>query len=245
MEMIYSTAPKLNVSAFMAYLKDIEALILETGAENLRLTKVFPPFQNDLRQMEKVYNRTRGNALTLSVKNLDKARDCFTRVLLTSLHSMSQLPINNKYYKPALTAYSVLKQYKGIERREYTEEKGMLDGLLSNATKPEVLAALEELHLKGILDMLTEAAEAWHQAFMARVHEKGKMLDEMAGLNSQIVRRRLVEDLKKIVSMVNAVYITSTDPEELARLETFIAHANGIVTQYRAVQRNRKREKEE
>ena len=73
--MIYSTAPKLNVSAFMAYLKDIEALILETGAENLRLTKVFPPFQDDLRQMEKVYNRTRGNALTLSVKNLDKARD--------------------------------------------------------------------------------------------------------------------------------------------------------------------------
>ena len=50
---------------------------------------------------------------------------------------------------------------------------------------------------------------------------------------------------KKIVSMVNAVYITATDPEELARLETFIAHANGIVTQYRAVQRNRKREKEE
>ena len=53
------------------------------------------------------------------------------------------------------------------------------------------------------------------------------------------------EDLEKIVSMVNAVYITATDPEELARLETFIAHANGIVTQYRAVQRNRKRVKEE
>ena len=52
--MIYSTVSKLNVSAFMAYLKDIEALILETGAENLRLTKVFPPFQDDLRQMEKV-----------------------------------------------------------------------------------------------------------------------------------------------------------------------------------------------
>ena len=34
-------------------------------------------------------------------------------------------------------------------------------------------------------------------------------------------------------------------PEELARLETFIAHANGIVTQYSAVQRNRKRVKEE
>ena len=121
----------------------------------------------------------------------------------------------------------------------------MLDGLLASATKPEVLAALEELHLKGILDMLTEAAEAWHQAFMARVHERGIILDEMAGLNSRIMRRRLIVDLKKIVSMVNAVYITATDPEELARLETFIAHANGIVTQYRAVQRNRKREKEE
>ena len=52
------------------------------------------------------------------------------------------------------------------------------------------------------------------------------------------MRKELQAQLKEMVKMVNAVYMTTTDAEKKAVIEGFIIKANGVADQYRKVQAN-------
>ena len=82
------------------------------------------------------------------------------------------------------------------------------------------------------------AIHEWRTVYRSRQEEHGARLNEKEGFSSTKVRKELQAQLKEMVKMVNAVYMTTTDAEKKAVIEDFITKANGVADQYRKVQAN-------
>ena len=169
---------------------------------------------------------------------LDKVRHRLLSAFMSALRSLATLPQTHELFQPAHLAYVKLKKYTGSQDMEYSLQADKMDNFVRDATTEDILDALDKIKLKDLFNNVLLAIHEWRTVYRSRQEEHGVRLNEKEGFSSAKVRKELQAQLKEMVKMVNAVYMTTTDAEKKAVIEDFITKANGVADQYRKVQAN-------
>lgn len=238
MELKYYSGYRLPLNSFLAYQKDMVTRILDAEVENLGLTTLFPPYMENVKALQQFVDTGHGSALTNSVEVLDKVRDHLLSAFMSALRSLATLPQTHELFQPAHLAYVKLKKYTGSQDMEYSLQADKMDNFVRDATTEDILDALDKIKLKDLFNNVLLAIHEWRMVYRSRQEEHGVRLNEKEGFSSAKVRKELQAQLKEMVKMVNAVYMTTTDAEKKAVIEDFITKANGVADQYRKVQAN-------
>lgn len=166
--------PLLRNSEFIQFIKDFLGISLKNKPEALNVQTEYDNLVGELAQLEALYVKEQGNALTESIAGLDTRRD---RAML----GIAGVVNGFTYHFDAETAKHAdnlgrqIGQYgSGIAKENYQAETAIIDNLLTDLTnKPELDAAINALQLKAWVTELTTANTAFNEAYLQRTQQLG------------------------------------------------------------------------
>ena len=133
---------RLTNGAYLGYHRHIHSALTEAGAEALGLSELIGPYAAAIGEMENVINRPRAFQESRLIAQLDKSRDSYWKAIYRCLAHLSNMSANDLLYPSALTAFTALKQFKGIQQHEYSRESEEIKAALRVAAEPKVKEAL-------------------------------------------------------------------------------------------------------
>lgn len=224
-----------NASLLEMHVRYLEC-ILDTDAEVLKIENLVPAYKAAVLEMKKIVKAKAVFDETSEIQKFDLSRDIYWKVLFYALSQLSKLPATDELYADAQTAYKALKQYKGLQDLDQTNETRTLEEAITDATEEKVLKSLQKLGLETLLNRLILVNHDYRQQYKTREEERGYRLDEKGDATTAELRRNLKATLDPIVRRVNAVAEMTEETDENAQvISDFIIKFNGITEQYRLI----------
>ena len=210
--------------------------ILDSDASLLKIESLVPIYKNAVLEMRKVVKAKVIFDETSKIHELDSTRDLYWKVFFYALSQLSKLPTTDALHEDAQTAYKALKQYKGLQDLEQTNETRNLEEAINDATGENVLKSIKNLGLETLLNRLILVNHDYRLQYKNREEERGYRLDEKGDVSASEIRKDMKTALDSIVRRVNAVAEMTDDTDENAQvISDFIIKFNGITEQYRLI----------
>lgn len=231
---------RLTNGAYLGYHRHIHSALTEAGAEQLGLAELIEPYAKAIGEMENVINRPRALQESQLIAQLDKSRDSYWKAIYRCLSHLSKMSANDALYPYALTAFTALKQFKGIQQHEYSRESEELKAALRVAAEPKVKEALAQLGLETLINRLALINSELRAIDVKRSTLIGQILAINDGRTTAEVRDNLKTLVQKIAARLDAMSELTEDTTRLELINNTITKINGITQQYRRIQAMKK-----
>ena len=227
---------RLTNGAYLGYHRHIHSALTEAGAEQLGLAELIEPYAKAIGEMENVINRPRALQESQLIAQLDKSRDSYWKAIYRCLSHLSRMSANDALYPYALTAFTALKQFKGIQQHEYSRESEELKAALRVAAEPKVKEALAQLGLETLFNRLTIINSELRDLHVKRSTLLGQILAINDGRTTAEVRANLKILALKIAARLDAMSELIEEEPRHEFIEKTIAELNAITQQYSRIQ---------
>lgn len=159
---------KLSNAAYGEFMKVVARLISRGTCEKLGVdAAAFTGFQSHLARLVEITKELRQQKETLELNDLDRERDGLLVYLLWKIALEKSSP--KQATREAAEALTLRrKQYLGIQDKPNREETFLIDGLIADAEKAEIKAALQALGLKETVDKLKAVNASYSEKMFAR-----------------------------------------------------------------------------
>ena len=227
---------RLTNGAYLGYHRHIHSALTEAGAEALGLSELIGPYAAAIGEMENVINRPRAFQESRLIAQLDKSRDSYWKAIYRCLAHLSNMSANDLLYPYALTAFTALKQFKGIQQHEYSRESEEIKAALRVAAEPKVKEAPARLGLETLIDRLALINSELRAIDTKRSSLLGQILAINDGRTTAEIRANLKTLVRKIAARLDAMSELIEDEPRHELIEKNIAELNAITQQYRRIQ---------
>ena len=143
-------------------------------------------------------------------------------------------------YPYALTAFTALKQFKGIQQHEYIRESEEIKAALRVAAEPKVKEALAQLGLETLINRLALINSELRAIDTKRSSLLGQILAINDGRTTAEIRANLKTLVRKIAARLDAMSELIEDEPRHELIEKNIAELNAITQQYSRIQAMKK-----
>lgn len=164
----------LRNSEFIQFIKDFLGITLKNDPATLKVKTEYDNLQLQSEQLEALYVKEQGSALTEDIAALDTRRDR-AMVGIAGVVNGFIYHFDAETAKHADNLAGQIGQYgSGIAKENYQAETAIIDNLLSDfKNKPELDAAINALQLKAWTDELITANTAFNDIYLQRTQQLG------------------------------------------------------------------------
>ena len=223
---------QLHNSEYVLFVKQLINIINKYFPDALHLTRALGGVTSMVPQLEKIRAKEKRNALTQQLKEIDKSRDNYIRVIHAQVKNIGKLNllITDAFVK---TISRLLEKYgHDLATANYPTESQQIIALLTayNASQ-ELKTAAEGLNIAQYFDALDEANSQFEEIFMARIKIKAstEKVDSLA--------IRLVTDIR-LTEFYKAIEYCSREYDDLD-YATPVAELNHLISYYKTVLKRR------
>ena len=166
--------PLLRNSEFIQFIKDFLSIAQKNDPAKLNVQQQYDALQQQLAQLEQLFVKEQGSALTELIAALDGRRDKAINGIIALANAYTY------YFDPEIAKHAEnlarqIGQYgSGIAKENYQAETAVIDNLLADFNKkPELAAAIDALRLKAWCNELATANTAFNDSYLQRTQELG------------------------------------------------------------------------
>lgn len=225
--------PLLRNSEFIQFIKDFLSIALKNDPAKLLVQEQYDALQQLLAQLEQLFVKEQGSALTEQVGLLDARRDGAITGIAAAANAYSY------YFEPEIAKHAEnlsrqVGQYgNGIARENYQAETAIIDNLLADLNnKPELAAAIDALRLRAWRDELAAANTAFNESYLQRTQELG-------GANPTTVlakRQEMYTAYYELRDFIDSYFTIKKGAEPYSKVT---AELNALVDQYNTMMAGR------
>ena len=186
------------MSNILAYLKS-EKL------EELKLTALVEELEAKFALLDKVLVIARGNVLSVTLQELDKARDVALRALYGILKIYLSFPEEEKASAAMHLLQLIDKHGKDIDKMPYSQQSGALVNILQEFALEANAAYITLLHIEDWVEKLKTAQSEFNDVFMGRESENAVKLTGEAH-EARVDVQDVLDRLGKTINAYEIVY---------------------------------------
>jgi uncharacterized protein with HEPN domain len=164
----------LRNSEYLQFSKDFLSIAERNNPAVLKVELQYNKLLQLTGELETLFSKEKGSWITKQVAEQDERRD---RALLgiTGVANTYAWHFDPGMVKHAANLARRIDLYDNrIDKENYQAETAIIDNLINDLkTKPELVAAMEALHIKDWCDELEAANTAFNDAYLQRTKEKG------------------------------------------------------------------------
>ena len=220
---------------YLQYMKDVLELVNKQDVTLLSLVNQRDALASLVAQIDEAFQQSLGSALTQEVIELDERRDKAFIGFKSVLNGFTY-HVDATKQAHAKNAINTIENYgKDITRKSYQEETAIITSLVNDLeTKPELIAAINDLNVSDWLSELKNANTAFAAKYLERVGETAaNPLTNIPTLRTEttVAYKTLISHVEahKVLDN-NAAYTTILDEVEVLAKQYNLVVDNRTIT---------------
>jgi hypothetical protein len=163
---------KLRNGEYVQFTSDVLKIVELNNPTSLQVNEKFDAMSALKTELEALFKKSTENPITAEIENLDKRRDNAVSGILGMINSYG-FHYDGAVSGQAKVVQDYLKLYTdNIAQENYNAETATINNIVNDfENKPELLAALTELHLIEWKEELKEANTKFNDRYIARTQE--------------------------------------------------------------------------
>ena len=163
---------KLRNGEYIQFTSDVLKIVELNNPTTLQVNEKFDAMSTIKTELEALFKKSTENPITAEIENLDKRRDNAVSGILGMINSYG-FHYDGAVSGQAKVVQNYLKLYtNNIAQENYNAETATINNIVNDfENKPELLAALTELHLIEWKDELKDANTKFNVTYIARTQD--------------------------------------------------------------------------
>lgn len=154
---------RFNNAEYTQFLSNVEKLITKATTEKLKLDNIlFTTFKANIEKLTDLARQNKSSSETEELMKLDKQRDDLVVYLLSTFKIERKTPIETKK-NAAIELYNNTKSYIGTQSLPNRQETQIIEGLITDLAKPNLVAHISTLNLQDVVSQLDTVNKKYKQ----------------------------------------------------------------------------------
>ncbi len=224
---------RYRIKEFIQFIRNVLLIVGQNDPQKLKLKAVYEALQQCGDTLQEAYRQNPASGITPQLASLDAQRDqavlCLYKVSKGYLHhDDAKKAAAGKKVTDCLAKYG-----KRLHNLNYSAETAALKNLIHDLqTNPDCMAALKEMHLEKVVEVMSQANTAFEALFVQRLEQSSQQdtTKELVELTTEAYRT-LVQHIEAHATLTPSESYTSL----ISHMNENIDHFNRVVARRRSM----------